>query len=121
MIRQIIIEAERPDDAQSMFRLSIDANLIAKDITVAQAHYLVGEVFGAVGLPTTTRDGDVRRRRRCIDSYGPKAQRESERPSKAEADILGAARSGAADRGAKPAPGGPPIATWRSTRNLAAP
>ena len=62
MIRQIMIEAERPDDAQSMFRLSIDANLIAKGVTVAQAHYLVGEVFGVVGLPrhpeTATFDVD---------------------------------------------------------------
>ena len=30
MIRQIVIEAEPPGDAQSMFRLSIDANVIAK-------------------------------------------------------------------------------------------
>jgi hypothetical protein len=51
MIRQIIIEAERPDDAESMFRLSIDAYLIAKGVTAAEAHYPVGEVLGGVGLP----------------------------------------------------------------------
>ena len=61
MIRQIMIEAERPDDAQSMFRLSIDANLIAKGVTVAQAHYLVGEVLGGFGLPRHPGGGDVRR------------------------------------------------------------
>jgi hypothetical protein len=36
MIRQIVIEAELPDDAQSMFRLSINANLIAKGVTAAR-------------------------------------------------------------------------------------
>jgi hypothetical protein len=51
MIRQIVIEAEPPGDAQSMFRLSIDANLIAKGVTVSQAYYLVGEVLGRIGLP----------------------------------------------------------------------
>ena len=51
MIRQIVIEAELPDDAQSMFRLSIDANLIAKGVTVRQAYYLVGEVLGQFLLP----------------------------------------------------------------------
>jgi hypothetical protein len=51
-IQQIMIEAERPDDAQSMFRLSINSNLIAKGVTAAQAHYLVGEVLGGgAGLP----------------------------------------------------------------------
>jgi hypothetical protein len=51
MIRQIVIEAEPPGDAQSMFRLSIDTNLIAKGLTVSQAYYLVGEVLGRIGLP----------------------------------------------------------------------
>jgi hypothetical protein len=50
-IRQIMIEAELPDDAESMFRLSINANLIAKGVTAVQAHYLVGEILGGVGLP----------------------------------------------------------------------
>ena len=45
MIRQILIEAESPDDAQSTFRLSINANIIATCVTVAQAYYLVGEVL----------------------------------------------------------------------------
>jgi hypothetical protein len=51
MIRQIIIEAEQPDDWESMFRLSIDAHVIAKGVTAAEAHYLVGEVLGGVGFP----------------------------------------------------------------------
>jgi hypothetical protein len=55
MIRQIAIEAEPPGDAQSMFRLSISANLIAKGVTAAQAHYLVGEVLRRIGSPNALR------------------------------------------------------------------
>ena len=51
MIRQILIEAEPTDDAQSMFRLTINANLIAKGVTAAQAYYLVGEVLRRIGSP----------------------------------------------------------------------
>lgn len=51
MIQQVLIEAETPGGAQSMFRLSIDANLIAKGVTAAQAYYLVGEVLRRLGLP----------------------------------------------------------------------
>jgi hypothetical protein len=50
MVQLIVIEAEPPGGAQSMFRLSIDANLIAKGVTMAQAYYLVGEVLGRLGL-----------------------------------------------------------------------
>jgi hypothetical protein len=51
MVQRIVIEAEPPGGDPSMFRLSIDANLIAKGVTVAQAYYLVGEVLGRLGLP----------------------------------------------------------------------
>jgi hypothetical protein len=51
MIRQIVIEAEPADDSQPVFRLSINTNLIAKGVTMAQAYYLVGEVLGRLGLP----------------------------------------------------------------------
>ena len=51
MVQQIVIEAEPPGGAQSTFRLSIDANLIAKGVTVRQAYYLVGEVLGQFLLP----------------------------------------------------------------------
>jgi len=51
MVQQIMIEAEPPGDTQPTFRLSIDANLIAKGVTAAQAHYLVGEVLGRIGSP----------------------------------------------------------------------
>jgi hypothetical protein len=51
MVQRIVIEAEHPGGAQSMFRLLIDANLIARGVTVAQAYYLVGEVLGEFLLP----------------------------------------------------------------------
>ncbi len=51
MIQQIVIEAEPHGDSKSMFRLSIDAILIAKGVTVGQACYLVGEVLRRIGFP----------------------------------------------------------------------
>ena len=59
MIRQILIEAESPDDAQSTFRLEHHR----PGVTVAQAYYLDGEVLGRIALPecaeTVTFDADV--------------------------------------------------------------
>jgi len=49
MIRQIVIQAEMDDDLESMFRLSIDAILVAKGVTVGQACYLVSEILGRMG------------------------------------------------------------------------
>jgi hypothetical protein len=49
MLRQITIQAEPHDSAKSMFRLSIDAIVIAKGVTVGQACYLVGEILGRIG------------------------------------------------------------------------
>ena len=51
MLRQIVVEAETPGDSRTMFRLRIDANLIAKDLTTAQAHLLVGEILERIALP----------------------------------------------------------------------
>jgi hypothetical protein len=55
MIRQIVIEAEPTDDAQSMFSLTINANLIAKGVTAGQAYYLVGEILRRIGPRNTLR------------------------------------------------------------------
>jgi hypothetical protein len=49
MIKQIVIQAEPHDDAKSMFRLSVDALLVAKGVTVGQACYLVGEILERIG------------------------------------------------------------------------
>jgi hypothetical protein len=51
MLRQIVIEAETPGDSRTMFRLRIDSNLIAEDLTTAQAHLLVGEILERIALP----------------------------------------------------------------------
>jgi hypothetical protein len=51
MIRQIVIEAEPPDGAQSMYSLTINANVIARGVTTEQAYYLVGEILRRIGSP----------------------------------------------------------------------
>ena len=51
MLRQIVVEAETPGDSRTMFRMRIDANLIAEDLTTAQAHLLVGEILERIALP----------------------------------------------------------------------
>ena len=62
MIRQIVIEAEPADDSQGVFCLSINADVIARGVTAAQAYYLVGEVLRRIGFPehaeTVTVDAD---------------------------------------------------------------
>jgi hypothetical protein len=45
MVRQVVIEAEAPGGSRTMFRLRIDANLIAKGLTAVKAHILVGEIL----------------------------------------------------------------------------
>jgi hypothetical protein len=51
MVRRIVIEAETPGDSRTMFRLRIDASLIADDLTSVQAHILVGEIFERIAMP----------------------------------------------------------------------
>jgi len=48
MIRQIVIQAEPDGDATS-FRLSVDALLVAKGVTVGQACYVVSEILERIG------------------------------------------------------------------------
>jgi hypothetical protein len=59
-----MIQAEPHDEHPSMFRLSIDALLIAKGVTVGQACFLVSEILGRIGAPadgeTGTFDADSR-------------------------------------------------------------
>jgi hypothetical protein len=75
MIRQIVIEAEPADDSQPVFRLSINANLIAKGVTVAQAYYLVGEVLGRSAIPEHAE---------MLTFNADRSERESVGPPKAE-------------------------------------
>ena len=51
MARQIVIEAETPGDSRTMFRLRIDANLIAEELTAVQAHILIGEILERIAVP----------------------------------------------------------------------
>ena len=43
LVKQVVIEAEMPDDSQTRFRLRVDADVIAKNLTAVQAHFLFGE------------------------------------------------------------------------------
>jgi hypothetical protein len=54
MLRQIVIEAETPGDSRTMFRLRIDASLIADGLTSAQAHVLVGEILERIAMPKSS-------------------------------------------------------------------
>ncbi len=51
MVRQIVIELETPGDSRTMFRLSIDEDLIAERLTAVQTHILVGEILERIALP----------------------------------------------------------------------
>ena len=51
MLRQIVVEAETVGDSRTMFRLRIDANVIAEGLTAAQVHLLVGEILDRFTLP----------------------------------------------------------------------
>ena len=50
-MRQIVIEAETPDDSRTMFRLRVDETLVGEGLTTAQAQIAVGEVLEEI---TTT-------------------------------------------------------------------
>jgi hypothetical protein len=49
-MRQIVIEAEAPDDSRTMFRLRVDENLVGEGLTCAQAQIAVGEILEEVTL-----------------------------------------------------------------------
>jgi hypothetical protein len=60
MLRQIVVEAETIGDSRTMFRLRIDANVIAEGLTAAQAHLLVGEILDRFTLPKHDDRASVR-------------------------------------------------------------
>ena len=59
MVRQVMIEAETPGDSRTMFRLLIDATLIAEELTAVQAHILLGEILEQVALPQASERGSL--------------------------------------------------------------
>jgi hypothetical protein len=56
MLSKIVIEAETPGDLGTMFRLWVDANVIAEGVTEAQAHLLVGEILQRIGARSSVAD-----------------------------------------------------------------
>ena len=44
-MRQIVIEAETPDDSRTMFRIRVDETVEAEGLTSAQAQIAVGEIL----------------------------------------------------------------------------
>jgi hypothetical protein len=55
---RIAIELETPGDSRTMFRLLVDERLIAKEMTSAQAHVLVGDILERLALPKEPREND---------------------------------------------------------------
>jgi len=57
MFERIVIEAEKPGDSRSLFRLQVDGHLIGKGLTVGQAQLLLREVVDRINprRPRTRR------------------------------------------------------------------
>jgi hypothetical protein len=53
MVRDIVIEAEMPSG--TTFRLRVDGDVIAKGVTVAQAHLLLGEILERISAANVRR------------------------------------------------------------------
>jgi hypothetical protein len=53
MLRDIVIEAEIPSGTK--FRLRIDGYVIAKGVTLAQAHLLIGEILERISAASVRR------------------------------------------------------------------
>ena len=89
MARQIVIEAETPGDSRTMFRLRIDANLIAEELTAVQAHILIGEILDRIASPRPDESEDSSNGlKRCA---GLKGAGEAWRKSSANSAFLKAA------------------------------
>ena len=51
LIKQFVIEAEMPDDSQTRFRLRVDSDVIAKNLTAVHACFLFGEIVDRIDSP----------------------------------------------------------------------
>ena len=60
MARQIVVEAETPDDSRTTFCVRIHGNVIAENVTELQAQFLVSEMLDRIPSP---RSAAKRRRR----------------------------------------------------------
>jgi hypothetical protein len=45
MLREIVVEEEMPGDLQTTFRLRVDGNLIAENVTELETQFLVSEML----------------------------------------------------------------------------
>jgi hypothetical protein len=89
MLSQIAIEAETADDSRTKFRLSVDANVVADDLTVVQAHLLIGEILDRIASPRPDESEDSSNGlKRCA---GLKGAGEAWRKSSANSAFLKAA------------------------------
>jgi hypothetical protein len=55
MLSQIVIEAEASGNSQTMLRLSIDKQLIAENLTAAQAQFLMEEILDRIPVVAERR------------------------------------------------------------------
>jgi hypothetical protein len=54
MLREIVVEEETPGDVQTTFRLRVDGNVIAKNLTEPETHFLVSEILERIPSPRVT-------------------------------------------------------------------
>ena len=52
---QLVLEAEEPGNPRSLFRVTLNGKVIARSLTAAQAHLIVGDVLEAFVVPSARR------------------------------------------------------------------
>ena len=72
VVRQIVIEVETPGDSRTMFRLRMDANLIAEGLTAVQAHILVGETLDRIAPPRPIETNEKTRKWSSLNRRPPR-------------------------------------------------
>jgi hypothetical protein len=68
MVREIAVEEEIPGDVQTAFRLCVDGNLIAKNVTELETQFLVSEMLERI---PSLRAAVRRRRRAALEAPAP--------------------------------------------------
>jgi hypothetical protein len=58
MLREIVVKEERPGNLQTTFRLRVDGNVIAENVTELESQFLVSEMIERIpSLRVTGSDG----------------------------------------------------------------
>ena len=52
---QLLLEAEDPKNSRSLFRVALNGKVIARSLTAAQAHLIVGDALEAFVMPGARR------------------------------------------------------------------